>query len=153
VEVPGERLIVTLVNLPRYKVDLIYCETGGDPYFLLRSMKFSAPDNMKGQEIKLVPDTAELLRAALKREMEPGLDAHPSEIKSTADRGKFSYGFGSLSSKIVHDYAAGVANGFLNDLAGGHLGTQQTPQSQNALIEAFITYVAKQGNAAPRKLA
>jgi hypothetical protein len=51
----------------------------------------------------------------------------------------FAYGFGTLSSKIIREYANGVADGFLNDLAGGHLGQ---PDSENALIAAFIRYVA-----------
>lgn len=53
----------------------------------------------------------------------------------------FALGFGSQASKIIREYANGTADGFLNDLADGHLGN---PASENELVAAFIQYVAKQ---------
>ena len=52
----------------------------------------------------------------------------------------FALGFGSFAAKRIREYANGVADGFLNDLADGHVGN---PDSENALIQAFIDYVAK----------
>lgn len=60
--------------------------------------------------------------------------------KQTQDS-KFAKGFGTMSSKIIREYANGVADGYLNDLADGHVGPE--PTSENALIESFIAYVSK----------
>jgi hypothetical protein len=57
----------------------------------------------------------------------------------------FAMGFGSLSSKIIREYANGMADGFLNDLVAGHI-PGEAPTSENALIEAFILYVARASN-------
>jgi hypothetical protein len=45
-------------------------------------------------------------------------------------------------SNIIREYANGKADGFLNDLAAGHIPGGE-PTSENALIEAFIQYVAR----------
>jgi hypothetical protein len=51
-----------------------------------------------------------------------------------------AYGFGTVSSKIIREYANGKADGFLNDLAAGHITAKV--DSENALIDAFIQYVS-----------
>ena len=53
----------------------------------------------------------------------------------------FAYGFGTLSSKLIREYANGVADGYLNDLASGHISPE--PDSENALVNSFIDYVSK----------
>jgi hypothetical protein len=71
----------------------------------------------------------------------------PHHVMSAARRVEadhFAYGFGTLSSKLVRNYANGVADGFLNDLAAGHIAGID---SENALIEAFIRYVGACANA------
>jgi hypothetical protein len=44
-------------------------------------------------------------------------------------------------STIIREYANGMADGFLNDLVTGHIPGNPTA-SENALVEAFIAYVA-----------
>lgn len=71
-QVPGERIVVSLINGPRAKVDLIEFRGKEDDerYFFLRKMVFKAPGNVEGFEIKLTIEAAGLLRVALKRELE-----------------------------------------------------------------------------------
>jgi len=71
-QVPGERLVVNLVNGPRAKVDLIeFRGTKEDErYFFIRKMVFKAPGNVDGFEIKLTLEVAALLRVSLKKELE-----------------------------------------------------------------------------------
>jgi hypothetical protein len=67
------RLVVSLVNGPRAKVDLIEFRGSKEDewYFFLRKMVFKAPGNVEGFEIKLTLEAAALLRVSLKRELEP----------------------------------------------------------------------------------
>jgi hypothetical protein len=77
--------VVSLVNGPRAKVDLIEFRgkrTGTvdepdkeDRYFFLRKMVFKAPGNVEGFEIKLSLEAAALLRVSLKRELEDPAEA------------------------------------------------------------------------------
>ena len=69
-EVPAEKIVTTLINLPRLKLDLIAFRDEKEHYFVLRRMRFLAPDNVQGIEIRLDLETARVLRTALKREME-----------------------------------------------------------------------------------
>lgn len=62
--------------------------------------------------------------------------------KQTQDSDKlFALGFGTQSSKIIREYANGSADGFLNDLAAGHVKPE--PTTENALVESFIAYMAE----------
>jgi hypothetical protein len=44
-------------------------------------------------------------------------------------------------TNIIREYANGMADGFMMDLAAGHISSG-VQVSENALIEAFIQYVA-----------
>ena len=59
----------------------------------------------------------------------------------TQPKTTFALGFGTYAASRIREYANGMADGFLNDLAAGHAG--DPPTSENALIEAFIQYVAR----------
>jgi hypothetical protein len=76
-QVPGERLVVNLVNGPRAKVDLIEFRGAKEDerYFFIRKMVFKAPGNVDGFEIKLSLEVAALLRVSLKKELEGDGDA------------------------------------------------------------------------------
>lgn len=60
----------------------------------------------------------------------------------TQENTTFALGFGTYAAGRIREYANGMADGFLNDLAAGHI-EGETPTSENALIEAFIQYVAR----------
>lgn len=67
---PEERLVVSLVNLPRTKVEFIEftpseASRETDRHFLLRKIKFFAADNIKGYEIKLTPEAVKMLYEAI----------------------------------------------------------------------------------------
>jgi hypothetical protein len=74
-EVAGERLIVTLLNTARAKLDLIaFTGKDGQRDFALRKMVWTgalwAEHAVRGYEIKLDQAIAQTLRVALKRELE-----------------------------------------------------------------------------------
>ena len=56
----------------------------------------------------------------------------------------FATGFGTLSSKIIREYANGMADGFLNDLAAATESNRLAfvIDSENALIDAFRKYAS-----------
>lgn len=81
-----ETLIATLFDLPRYKLHLIKYEFGGDRHFILRRMKFLAPDNVKGNEILIDEHGAQILvdelAAALKTPRLPAEAPTPIQTPS-----------------------------------------------------------------------
>ena len=67
---PEETILVSLVNTPRCKVELIEFNPSAESretkrHFILRKIKYFAPDNIKGYEIKIEMDGAKKLHAAL----------------------------------------------------------------------------------------
>lgn len=78
---PTEHTVVTLVNLPRVKIDLIR-ETSTDENdrevrFLLRKIKYFAPFNVQGFEIKLRENEARILLTALQGQLNTGQEQQP----------------------------------------------------------------------------
>jgi hypothetical protein len=53
----------------------------------------------------------------------------------------FAFGFVSVRSKLVREYANSVADAYLNDLACGRISPE--PESNKALLNSFMDYVQK----------